>query len=131
MQRKIIAPEEYKNIKPDEELIFSDHSLVNSITLPPKTIFNALHGNLKARGAQGTLYIFREDDDLLPFNVDEYSFNSDKGGKIDVIGPLKPEYHWAPDIPEHLKGQAPKWAMNAVRQTIDRTKLPPMHNSKG
>jgi len=53
MQRKFIKREEWeKNILPEEKITFSDSSPVSDISLPPKTIAVAMHGNLTVYNAQ-------------------------------------------------------------------------------
>lgn len=62
MQRKFVKREELeKSITSEESVRFLDSSPSSDISLPPKTIATAIHGNWTARGIQGTLYVFRED----------------------------------------------------------------------
>lgn len=121
MATKFITPIEYqKIILPNEELTFSNCSLVSSVKLPNAAIFFAAHGNLRMVGAQGTVTIMRVDfRDSLPFNIDEYSFDSHQTGPILLLGPLKPEKnHWTATIPSHLKPAAPQWVDLKVEERI-------------
>lgn len=125
MQRKFIKAEEYQRILSEERLVFDTQSLVSSISLPEKTIFVALHGNLRMCGAQGTAYVVRADyNDPVPINIDAYSFDSD-GKEIKIKGPVKHEHHWVPDIPQFMKINAPDWVREKVEETILNGELLP------
>ncbi len=126
MKIKFIKLEEYQKVLPEEQLIFGTQSLISSISLPEKTIFMALHGNLRMCGAQGTAYVVRADyNDPVPLNIDAYSFNSD-GTEIEIKGPVKHEHHWVPDIPQFMKDDAPKWVKDKVEKAISE----PTNNSR-
>lgn len=117
MKKKTINPKEYKkNIMPEEKLIFSARSPVSSISLPPTTVFVAIHGNLTTNGAQGTMYICRADyKDPLPLNIDAYSFNSKLNEKeTEIKGPVGHEHHWVSDIPSFMRDSVPEWVKNNV-----------------
>lgn len=123
MQRKFIESEECrKNILPKEKLIFSTRSPVSSISLPPTTIFIAMHGNLTVYGTQGTMYVCRVDyGDKYFLNIDAYSFNS-KLYKEEIKGPVEHEHHWVPDIPIFIKKDAPEWAKDEIKKVLSFTK---------
>lgn len=120
MQKKFIKREEWeKYIMSEDNITFMDSSPVSEISLPPKTIITAIHGNMmnyEAQGIQGTVYVFRCDsNDTVLLNIDEYSFYAKLNQeKSEIRGPLKTEYHHLDDIPSFLKPQAPEWVTEKI-----------------
>lgn len=120
MKKKYIEKVKLLNyILPEEELTFLDSSPTPEISLPPKTITIAVHGNLIAYGAQGTFYVVRHDsNDTVLLNIDDYSFNLRENEETtEINGPLKTyEYHHADDLPSFLKSQAPRRVIDRVEE---------------
>ena len=128
MKRKFLTIEEYqKIIKPKEELSFSKKSPFNSITLPETAIFVAWHGPeaLMLNCSTGTAYVCRRDDnDPSPLNFDVYSIHPTGDQKtIEITISPKQKYHWAEDLPELMKGSAPDWVKEEVKNLDPPTTL--------
>ena len=123
MKLKPLDVQTFKNlIMPNEELSFGDTSPVSVISMPPTGQFTAWHGvipQFSVRGSVcGTLYVCRSDtNDITLLNFDAYSVTEGQDTCTLFVKDVKPkdlEFHWADDLPEFMRKDAPEEIKNKI-----------------
>jgi len=114
MKRKFISNQEYfGKILPQTRISFGTISPFLSLNIPPdKTAFVAWYGNTSFGSgsslAIGTLEVARWGAGTVTYDFDKYPIYSTGTATVyELVGPLKPSYHWSQDIPKHLGSQMP------------------------
>jgi len=120
MKLKPLNVQTFKNIiKPHEELSFGDTSPVSVISMPPTGQFTVWHGvipQFSVRGSVcGTIYVCRSDtNDAALLNFDAYSVQESQDTNTLFLKAVKPEFHWADDLPEFMSKNAPQDIKNRI-----------------
>ena len=122
MKRKFINSEDYKKvIEPEVKISFGTTSPFSSLNFPSdKTKFIAWYGNTSFGSgtsiAIGTLEVCRQGNGTVSYDFDRYPIYPTGTPTIyEAVGPQKPDYHWASELPEHLQEDAPDWVKDVVK----------------
>lgn len=130
MKKKYIQLSEFQeNIKPMTQISFGTVSPFRIVSYAQdKILFGALYGNTSyASGpsiAIGTLEVCRRGDGTVLFDFESYKLlTTSTSTVIEVVGPLKPSYHWSTSLPPHLNDQAPVWVKEVIRGSGEQSEI--------
>ena len=125
MKRKFIDPEDYKKvIEPEIKISFGTTSPFPSLNFPSdKTKFIAWYGNTSFSSgtsiAIGTLEVCRQGSGTVLYDFDKYPIYTTGTPTIyEIVGPQKPDYHWASGLPGHLQDNAPPWVKEVISEKL-------------
>lgn len=123
MKRKFINSENYREvIEPETKISYGTVSPFPGLNFPSdKTKFVAWYGNtsfvLGVSISIGTLEVCRQGSGTVLYDFDRYPIYTTGTPTIyEVVGPQKPDYHWASQLPGHLQNNAPNWLKSVINE---------------